>query len=113
MAWPMPRLAPVTRATFPDRLRSIAVHPRRAFGFATTKRRLGVCKFRTKRIEIVEFHALNNLPEKVLDTLLHEIAHALAEPATRHGPFWKAVAVQPGATPLSCADILRDFPNDW
>jgi predicted SprT family Zn-dependent metalloprotease len=85
------------------------------FGFATTKRRLGVCKYRTKRIEIAEFHALNNPPEKVLDTLLHEIAHALAGPAARHGPVWKAVAVRLGARPRSCANAseMAMTPGDW
>jgi hypothetical protein len=83
--------------------------------FATTKRRLGVCKYRTKRIEIVEFHTLNNPPENVLDTLLHEIAHALAGPAARHGPVWKAFAVRIGATPRSCADSHKTtvMPGDW
>ena len=85
------------------------------FGFATTKRRLGVCKYRTKRIEIAEFYALNNPPEKVFDTLLHEIAHALAGPTARHGPVWKAVAVRIGATPRSCADANKTIvmPGDW
>src|SRR6266404_838178 len=63
------------------------------FGFAHTKRRLGVCKYRTKRIEIAEYYARNSSPESVLDTLLHEIAHAIAGSAARHGPVWKAVAV--------------------
>lgn len=66
------------------------------FGLAATKRRLGVCKYRTKRIEISEYYALNSPPQTVLDTLLHEIAHAIAGPAARHGPVWKAVAIRLG-----------------
>src|SRR4051794_8526880 len=72
------------------------------FVLANTKRRLGVCKYRTKRIEVAEFHARNNPPSVVLDTLLHEIAHAIAGPAARHGPAWKAVAIRLGATPRAC-----------
>ena len=49
---------------------------------------------RTKRIEIAEYYALNSSPETVLDTLLHEIAHAIAGPAAGHGPVWKAVAIR-------------------
>ena len=64
------------------------------FGLATTKRRLGVCKFQSKRIEIAEYYALNNPSESVLDTLLHEIAHALAGPRAGHGPAWKAIAIR-------------------
>src|SRR5580658_9496690 len=73
-----------------------------SFGWADTKRRLGVCKHATKRIEIAEYYALNNPPETVLDTLLHEIAHALAGPGARHGPVWKEVAVRIGAVPRAC-----------
>jgi len=85
------------------------------FGFAATKRRLGVCKYRTRRIEIAEFYAANNPPEIVLDTLYHEIAHAIAGPAAGHGPRWKVVAMRLGATPRAC-DNSHDtaIPSgDW
>jgi predicted SprT family Zn-dependent metalloprotease len=85
------------------------------FALADTRRRLGVCKYRPKRIEISEFYAANNPVEKVRDTLLHEIAHALAGPAARHGPVWKAVAARIGATPRACDSspntVVR--PGDW
>jgi hypothetical protein len=59
------------------------------FRLADTKRRLGVCKHRTKRIEISEYYAIHNSVDAVLDTLLHEIAHAIAGPKAGHGPLWK------------------------
>ena len=40
---------------------------------------------------------------QVTDTILHEIAHALAGPGAGHGPAWKATASRLGATPKSCA----------
>ena len=85
------------------------------FGLAKTKRRLGVCKYRTKRIEIAEYHARNNPPSVVLDTLRHEIAHAIAGPAAKHGPRWKAVAIRLGATPRSCETSQQAVmePGDW
>ena len=85
------------------------------FALARTKSRLGVCKYRTKRIEISEFHVLNNPPEVVLDTLLHEIAHAIAGPAAGHGPAWKAVASRLGATPRACDSSHETIvtPGDW
>ena len=85
------------------------------FSLANTKRRLGVCKYRTKRIEIAEYYALNSPRETVLDTLMHEIAHAIAGAAARHGPVWKAVAIRLGATPRAC-DSSPDTvikPGDW
>ena len=85
------------------------------FGLADTGRRLGVCKYRAKRIEIADYYARNSPPETVLDTLRHEIAHAIAGPAAKHGPAWKAVAVRLGATPRSCETSHQAVvkPGDW
>lgn len=85
------------------------------FGMTDAKRRLGVCKYRKKRIEISEYYARNNPDAAVLDTLLHEIAHALAGPEAKHGPAWKAVAVRIGATPRACDDSSDTVvqPGDW
>ena len=85
------------------------------FALANAKRQLGVCKYRKKRIEIAEYYALNSPPESVLDTLLHEIAHAIAGPAAGHGPAWKAIAIRLGATPRACdnSDETVVKPGDW
>ncbi len=85
------------------------------FGLANTKRRLGVCKYRTKRIEIADYYARNSPPATVLDTLLHEIAHAIAGAAAGHGPKWKAVAVSVGANPRACETSRQAAmkPGDW
>src|SRR5450432_4244322 len=85
------------------------------FGLADTKRQLGVCKYRRKRIEIAEYYASNSPPESVLDTLLHEIAHAIAGPKAGHGPVWKAVAIRLGATPRACDTSHQAVvkPGDW
>lgn len=86
-----------------------------SFGFAKTKRRLGACKFRLNRIEIARYYAQNSPQETVLDTLLHEIAHALAGPAAHHGPAWKATAIRLGAIPRACetSDKAVVKPGDW
>jgi predicted SprT family Zn-dependent metalloprotease len=85
------------------------------FGFGDTKRRMGACHYRTKHIEIAEYYALHSPPETVLDTLLHEIAHAIAGAAARHGPVWKAIALRVGATPSACdaSDAAVVKPGDW
>ena len=85
------------------------------FGLTGTKRRLGVCKYQAKRIEITEYHVRNNPPSTVLDTLRHEIVHAIAGSAAKHGPAWKAVAVRLGATPRACDDSHETVvtPGDW
>ncbi len=105
-----------------ERLMGIAAHELArhglhgwTFGLARTKRRLGVCKYKEKRIEIAEYYARNSPEASVLDTLQHEVAHALAGPAAKHGPRWKAVAIRLGATPRSCETSGQAIiePGDW
>lgn len=102
------------KATAAQELKKHGLHGWK-FGLSNTRRRLGVCKYRVKRIEIAEYYARHSPPESVLDTLLHEIAHAIAGPAAKHSPRWKAVAVRLGATPKSCETSGQAVvqPGDW
>jgi predicted SprT family Zn-dependent metalloprotease len=72
------------------------------FEFDNAKRRFGVCRFRSKRIGLSKPLTLVNDVEQVQDTILHEIAHAIAGYAAGHGPEWKEVCVQIGAKPERC-----------
>ena len=66
------------------------------------KRRAGVCKLNEKEICISKHHLENNSSAVVLDTLLHEFAHAIAYEIyaeTGHGQKWKEFAILLGATP--------------
>jgi len=97
--------------------RELAKHGLQGWTFAlgTTKRRLGVCKYVQRRIEIAEYFARNSPAAEVFDTLLHEIAHALAGHAAAHGPAWKKIAVRLGATPRACTHSKQAIvmPGDW
>ena len=53
----------------------------------------------TARFRIGRGHALEGNEEEIRDTVLHEIAHAIAGPEAGHGPLWKATARRIGATP--------------
>lgn len=72
------------------------------FYFDTAKRRFGVCRYREKRISLSAALTHLNTEEEVRDTILHEIAHALAGPRAGHGPLWKAKALQIGCKPERC-----------
>ena len=50
-------------------------------------------------IRIGRAHALDASEAEIRDTILHEIAHALAGPEARHGARWKAIARRIDATP--------------
>lgn len=62
------------------------------FAFDNAKRRAGACDFRRKRITVSRYLSARYDDETNRQTLLHEIAHALAGPTAGHGPRWKSVA---------------------
>ena len=69
------------------------------FAFLEAERRLGDCHFQDRVIRVGRAHALDASEAEIRDTILHEIAHALAGPEARHGARWKAIARRIGATP--------------
>ena len=78
------------------------------FRFSAAERRLGECREREKTIRLSRRHAVNSDSREVTDTILHEIAHALAGAEAGHGPAWKAVAERLGATPKARAEEGED-----
>jgi predicted SprT family Zn-dependent metalloprotease len=54
------------------------------------------------------FHALKN-QDKIIDTILHAVAHLLAFKRTRdangHNRIWRAICVEIGAKPRACYDF--------
>lgn len=64
---------------------------------------LGICKYRKKAIELSAEYVRLNGQDRVLDTIRHEIAHALAGAKAKHGPVWKTWCLQVGAKPERCA----------
>ena len=61
------------------------------FLIGNARNQFGVCVYGMKRIRISRVVAALN-PGMVEDTILHEIAHALAGHPAGHGPEWRAVA---------------------
>lgn len=51
--------------------------------------------------------------EEVLDTILHEIAHAISGPTEHHGPIWKMNAMKIGARPERAAHNAPSIPGKW
>ena len=68
------------------------------------KRRAGVCDFRHQRIGLSA--PLTQLHDEatVRDTILHEIAHALAGPRHRHDARWRRIALEIGCSGARCVD---------
>ena len=64
------------------------------FRFSAARRTIGLCREKEKVIQLGRHHAAHDPPAQVTDTILHEIAHALAGTAARHGPAWRSIARQ-------------------
>jgi predicted SprT family Zn-dependent metalloprotease len=66
------------------------------FKFDRAKRRFGCCHHSTKTISLSEPLVELNEPYRVINTILHEIAHALVGTENGHNAVWKAKAVSIG-----------------
>ena len=73
-----------------------------------------MCRFEAKVIGLSAPLARLHDDREVRDTILHEIAHALAGPAAGHGPAWRDVAARIGCSSRRClpADAPR-VPGAW
>ena len=72
------------------------------FRFDNAKRRFGVCNYTYKRISLsTALTELNDI-EKVKDTILHEIAHALVGFNHGHDWVWKQKALEIGCNGDRC-----------
>lgn len=84
-----------------------------AFRFNRNKRRLGVCKQDEKLIELSEHYVLRNSQDHILDTILHEIAHAIVGTEHGHDDIWKAMCLRIGASPSSCSSTAVMPDGYW
>lgn len=70
--------------------------PSWSFGFDRATQRAGLCNYSRKRITLSRYLAARWDDDEVHQTLLHEVAHAMAGPAAGHGSAWKRVAREIG-----------------
>lgn len=68
------------------------------------KRAVGLCNYRTKTLHF-SVHFLTNSEEEIVNTLLHEIAHALVGSGHGHNDVWRAMAYTVGCTGERCAAV--------
>ncbi|HIZ34771.1 MAG TPA: SprT-like domain-containing protein [Candidatus Ruania gallistercoris] len=80
-----------------------------SLAFDSAKRRAGLCRYDTRTISLSRHLTALYSADEVRETVLHEIAHALAGPKARHGPAWRQVAWEIGATGHRC--VAADAPT--
>jgi hypothetical protein len=84
------------------------------FEFDRAKRRAGICRHGQKVIGLSAPITRLHPETEVRDTLLHEIAHALAGPRAGHGPAWTATARRIGCSAERCVpEDAPAVPGSW
>jgi predicted SprT family Zn-dependent metalloprotease len=68
------------------------------FAFDRARTRAGACDWTHRRITVSRLLAARWSDDEVRQTLLHEVAHALAGPKAAHGAEWRRIADRLGYT---------------
>ena len=78
------------------------------------KTRAGVCRFGRRQIGLSAPITALHSEEEVLDTILHEVAHALVGPQHGHDAVWRAKAKEVGCSGERCVPSEAPrVPGDW
>jgi predicted SprT family Zn-dependent metalloprotease len=74
------------------------------FAYNRRKQTMGMCVYDRRTIELSIYFVLRNSWAEILDTILHEIAHALAGSKHGHDGVWKRKCREIGARPERCGE---------
>ena len=96
-----------------DLMRLHNLLPKWTLTFDRSKVCFGKCYYSRRQISLSRYLVELNDEAEVRDTILHEIAHALAPRGAGHGPKWQAVAVAIGCNGMRCygAEVRRPKPK--
>ncbi len=81
------------------------------FAFDLAPARGGLCKYREKLITLSLTYCLRASKKEIVDTILHEIAHAIVGPKHGHDATWKAAARRIGCTAERCHHVQHTPPR--
>ncbi len=87
--------------------------PKWIFRFDRSKVRFGKCDYTNRVISLSRYLVELNSEQEVRDTVLHEIAHALAPRGAGHGEAWRTVARSIGCNAARCygEEVIRPTPR--
>ncbi|WP_424947969.1 SprT-like domain-containing protein [Candidatus Spongiihabitans sp.] len=73
--------------------------------------RAGACKYSNKQISLSRLFLRAASEREILDTILHEIAHALAGPEHHHDAVWRKIARDIGCSGERCHNLEFSRPR--
>lgn len=73
----------------------------------TSNKTWGICKYKPKEIHLNKKYALVETEENVIDTIIHEVAHALTK-GDEHGELWKAKCRELGCRDEQFKNLEKD-----
>lgn len=79
------------------------------FAWTRGKRTLGLCKHLDKKICLSKHYVSTASKDHILDTIKHEIAHAIVGPGQNHNAKWKSACNITGANKKPCQANDMDF----
>jgi len=84
------------------------------FAWIRSQRCYGKCSFSEHCIKLSLPLVQRNTVVETTNTILHEIAHAMAGPGHNHDWYWKAQCIKIGARPERCFDPTQvDTGAEW
>lgn len=81
------------------------------FAFDLAPARGGICRYAAKQITLSVTFCLKASKEDIIDTILHEIAHAIVGPNHGHDEIWKTAARRIGCTAKRCHQVDHTPPR--
>lgn len=81
------------------------------FAFDLAPVRGGSCRYREQQITLSVTYCLKASKAEIVDTILHEIAHAIVGPNHGHDAIWKAAAQRIGCTAERCHHVQHTPPR--
>lgn len=76
------------------------------------RRTIGMCDYRNKTIILSKHHLTHDSDEDIIDTIFHEVAHAL-NPLDGHGSKWRKTAKRLGGTGEQYHRLGKTYPSKW
>ena len=81
------------------------------FLFDRANKRTGCCRHSTRTISLSYEYVVRNDVDNIRNTILHEIAHAIAGFDAGHGPEWREICIRIGARPDRCCSDTVEMPK--